>query len=530
MADDRLETTAGADADRADGDRHERSASAPDPVEQRLDDALERVAHGATVSVPGILVRRGLALAFTAVLTNGFTAGAYGTFAVARRLQRFLLHVALGFRRGLSRFLPAAESTAERDALVTVASLLLVGVATVFGTALYVAVPHVTRAAGEGPQFQTLLRVFAVGLPASVWLFTVTEVLRGLEEVVPLTLTLRVGFPVAQLAVGAVGVLVGDLVFVAGGVVLAMGAVGLTATGWLARNRGLRPRAPGADGGRIWRRYVDYSLPLFAGGFATVTQRFGFYPLIALFLSGVAGGVFAVAVLLGLLVRLPLLGVNQFIPPVMAALHEAGHRDALRRLYQVTSRLVLVGVTGITIPLLVYREAALGLFGPTFVEYAALLPGFLLAQYVACAAGSVGLLLMMTDNQRAYLIVNVAITAVLAAIAVPLTIRYGLPGLVLSYFLMYAVNNGLEVVVLYYLEGLQPFTRLHLRPVAAAVPLAVVTLGAHATLPAPAAPAVGTLLGLTAYALVLRRLGFTPVERRLAETMIGRYRDALGRD
>lgn len=43
-------------------------ADAPtdDVVEARLEDALERVAHGATVSVPGILAERGLSVAFTA--------------------------------------------------------------------------------------------------------------------------------------------------------------------------------------------------------------------------------------------------------------------------------------------------------------------------------------------------------------------------------------------------------------------------------------------------------------------------------
>jgi hypothetical protein len=72
--------------------------------------------------------------------------------------------------------------------------------------------------AGQTAQFETLLRVFALGMPASVWLFTATEVLRGIEEVAPLNLTLRLAFPAAQLLVGLVGAfVVCDVVFVAGG-------------------------------------------------------------------------------------------------------------------------------------------------------------------------------------------------------------------------------------------------------------------------------------------------------------------------
>ena len=502
--------------------------SAADPVQARLDDALERVAHGATVSIPGILVQRGATLAFTAVLTNGFGAGAYGVFAVARRLQQFLLRLSLGFQMGLSRFLPNADADDERDVLLTVATGLVLGVATLFGAALYVTTPQIVAVTGEGARFGTYLRIFAIGLPASVWLFTVSEMLRGFEAVAPRTLALQIGFPTAQLLVGVAGTVVfGDLTTVAVGVVAAMGVVGTAAVAWLVRDRGIRPRLHAATEDVVWRRYVGYPAPLFAVGFATVVQRLGFYPLIALFLSGVAGGVFAVGVLIGFLVRLPLMGINQFIPPVAAALYEDGSDAALSRLYHVTSRIVLVGVTALSVPVVVYRESVMGLFGPTFVEYAPLLPGFVLAQYGACAAGSVGILLMMTDNQRPMLVVNTVITLLLLAVAVPLTIAYGLPGLVASYLLMLTLNNGLEVVVLYRFEGLQPFTRRHLKPLGAGVVLAVVVLLAKATLPAGLAPVFGTVAGLVAYASVLRWLGFTPTERRLAATLADRYREVL---
>ncbi|WP_135365420.1 lipopolysaccharide biosynthesis protein [Halosimplex halophilum] len=547
-ASDDGDTTATSDGAGAATAADERSddPDAADPVEARLDDALERVAHGATVSVPSILVQRGLTVAFTAVLTNGFAASSYGVFAVARRLQQFLLHVALGFRSGLSRFLPNADSPAERDALVTVAGLLLGAVATAFGAGLYLAAPLVTSLTDQRPLFETTLRVFAVGLPATVWLFTATEVLRGLEEVAALNLALRVGFPAAQLLVGVVGAVVfGDLVAVAVGVVAVSGLTGLAATAWLVRERGIGLRfrraersddtereegASAPDLRSVGRRYVRYTAPLFVGGVATTIQRLGFYPLIAVYLTDVAGGVFAVGMVVGSLVRLPLIGLNQFVPPVAAALHEDDHRAALSRFYHVTSRLVLVGVVGLSVPVVVYRETVMALFGPAFVPYAPLLVGFVLAQFGACAAGSVGILLMMTDNQRPYLAVNVCITLLLAAVAVPLTVRYGLAGLVASYVLMLTLNNGLEVAVLYHFERLQPFTPLHGKPLVAAVPLGVVAWSAKAAVAGPAAPVVGVLGGLAAYAATLRFLGFTPTERRLAGTLRDRYRAARARE
>ncbi|WP_053948637.1 lipopolysaccharide biosynthesis protein [Halolamina sediminis] len=498
-----------------------------DDVARRLDDALERVAHGAAVSVPSILLQRGLTVVFTAALTNGLGAAPYGLFALARRIQRFLSRIVLGFRSGLSRFLPTADQ-AERNALATFASLLLLGVSTVFGAGLFLTAPRLTAMAGQSEQFATLLRVFALGMPASVWLFTVTEVLRGIEAVAPLNLTLRLAFPAAQLIVGIVGAFVlGDILFVAGGVLAVMGLTGVGAAVWIVRARGFRPRLRGPDLPALRRRYLDYTIPLFLGGIATTTQRLGFYPLIAVFLTGVAGGVFSVGVLVSQLVRLPLMAINQFIPPVAAALNEQGHEEALSRLYHVTSRLVLVGVVAAAVPVVIYRETVMAAFGPTFTAYAPLLTLFILAQVAACAAGSVGILLRMTDHQRALLVTNVAITTVLAVVAIPLTIEFGLAGVVWTYLLMLTLNNGIEVAVLYRLEGLQPFTKRHSFPLLAAVPFAGIAFAARMVAPGLVGAVVGTVTGLAAFAATLKLLGFTPVERRLAGTLVERYGEFL---
>ncbi|PSQ22813.1 hypothetical protein BRD04_04035 [Halobacteriales archaeon QS_9_67_17] len=379
-------------------------AELSEDADARLADALERVAHGAVVSVPSLLAERLLVVAFTALLTNGFSAAAYGLFVLARRGQRFLAMLALGFRSGLSRYLPNAADDAERNLVATFGSLLVVSSAVVFGVALFLAAPTVAQIAGEGAAFEAFVRAFGLGLPGLVWLRTAAELLRGLEEVWGLNLALRVGFPALQLGAAGAGVLLGDLLLVAVAVpVVAVVAGGVT-VGWLARERGLRPQLFGVDASALHRRYARYTLPLFVGNIATTVQRLGFYPLIALFLTGTAGGVFAVGALVGLLVRLPLMGINQFMPPVAAALHGGDHREALSRLYGATSRLVLVGVTGLSVPAVVFRVEVMALFGPTFVRYADLLPAFVLAQWVACAAGSVGILLKMTDNQRALLV------------------------------------------------------------------------------------------------------------------------------
>lgn len=507
-----------------------------DDVEDRVDDALERVAHGAAVSIPSMLLAQALEFAFTLLLTNGFGAVTYGGYVLARRIQQLLSNVALGFRAGLSRFLPNADSDEESEYLITIATLLMVCTATVFGVAIYVTAPAVASSTGNGAGFEQFLRIFAVGLPISVWLSTTVEVMRGLESVVSFNLVTSVAMPVVQLLVAAVGVLVFDsLALIAVGLVLVTGAIGVGAFALMVRENGVRPRIRAPEAGDLWRRYLRFSIPQFFNSFVTTIQRFGFYPIIALYLSNTAGSVFAVGMVVGTLVRLPLTGVNQFIQPVAASLHDEGHSDALDRLYKSSTRIVLFAVHLLVLPVVVYHESVMALFGPAFVEYAYLIVGFVAAQYVSCAIGSVGMLLVMTDNQDVHLGINTFTSAFLVATAIPLSVAFGLPGLVLSFAMMLSVNNVVEMAALYYYEGYQPFTRSHLELLVAALAAlaAMVATSRLVTFAFDAVPAtlldpvLGTLSGVAVYLLVVDHFGLTRTERRLVETMVGRYRTKL---
>lgn len=515
------------DARHTSADYSRRPVFEENETKAHLEDALERVAHGAAISGTSILLHKVLELAFTTVLTNGFTATGYGYFAVAHRLQEFLAGIALGFRSGLNRFLPMA-SPSERDVLSTFASALMLGVATLLAMGLFAVAPVVRTVAGHGHQFQVFVRVFALGLPLTVWMLTGKEILRALEEVGPLNLAYNIGLPFAYLGLAVLGVVVfDDLLVVAGGMVLTTGVISVVLTGWLVRDRGFRPRLRSMSSERLRTKYLRFTVPLFVRGVARTIQSLGFYPIVAVLLSGAAGGVFVVGILVGSFVRLPLLGISQFIPPVAAALYEEGHHGALRRLYQVTSRLILVMVTGLAIPVIVYREAVMGLFGPTFVEYASLLPGFVLGVYAASAAGSVAIFLKMTDNHRELLAVDAGSTVLMVITAVPLTLAFGLWGLVVSYVVMNVANNGLEIAVLYQREGLQPFTPGHAKPVLAGVPFLLVTLVYKQVLPTVTAPIAGTVVGVAVYGITLYSLGVTRIERRVATSILRQYQESL---
>lgn len=81
--------------------------------------------------------------------------------------------------------------------------------------------------------------------------------------------------------------------------------------------------------------------------------------------------------------------------------------------------------------------------------------------------------------------------------------------------------------MLYYLEELQPFTKRHSFPLLAAVPFAGIAFAARMVASGVVGAVVGTAVGLAAFAATLKLLGFTPVERRLASTLVDRYGELL---
>lgn len=509
---------------RVDTDHGEKPIPESPGADSKLDDALQRVAHGAVVSFPSLIFGKMIDVAITTILTNGFAANSYGLYILAKRLVSYLEKSMYGFLPGINRFLPTA-SVQEKDQLATGASLLMLGIGIVFGAALFIAAPLITNRVDYGTRFQLFLRVFAIGLPGILWLRTINKLLEGLEEVRALNVLFRFFYPIALLSVAGIGTfLFHDFVVVAVGEVLVTVLITLALTGWLMRARGFTPRFGGGHAGGILAEFVRFSIPLVGRKILENIQGAGFYLLIIVFLPSVAGGVFAVGILVGSLVRLPLSLNNQFIAPVISDLHENDHRETLVRLYQVTTRLILVGITGLAIPLLLYRTAAMRLFGPTFVEFTSLLPIFILAQYVASVAGSVSILLSMTDHQRAAFGIEIASALILVAVAVPLTMLFGLRGLVVSYLVDRTVSNGLQMITLYYLEGYHPFTTGHLKPLLAALPFVLVALSGKLLLSTKVAPLVGTLGGLAAYGLALHVLGFTTIEHRLVNSLVYRYK------
>jgi O-antigen/teichoic acid export membrane protein len=112
-------------------------------------------------------------------------------------------------------------------------------------------------------------------------------------------------------------------------------------------------------------------------------------------------GIYALAFNITFMVALPRTAVNAMFAPLVADLFARNERDALQRLIAKTSCWTLLGATGMSLPLAIFAEPLLALFGPEFVAGASAMRILLVGQVIAGAAGSQLYLMTMTGHERA---------------------------------------------------------------------------------------------------------------------------------
>lgn len=122
--------------------------------------------------------------------------------------------------------------------------------------------------------------------------------------------------------------------------------------------------------------------------------------MLGIYLNAREVGIYSVAASMVAFVGLFLQSINQIFAPTIAELFSKGEHDLLLRLYQTLTKWSL----GLTIPLalgiMIFAKPLMGIFGPDFREGWPVLAVATVGQLVSCGVGSVGLLLLMSDQQN----------------------------------------------------------------------------------------------------------------------------------
>lgn len=494
------------------------------PTDDEVIDRLESVSHGAVVATGSLSAQKTLLFLTNFALTQGLTATLYGVYAFGRRISGILLLFGpLGGPAALVRYLPAADTEARQRRVFGLACGTALVASLTFGAVVFLLADAINAATLDHPTLPIVLRLFAVLVLFDVAIRLSSTVFRALgmiEYHLAVTLILRpatrlVGI-VAALAVGS-GVIGVVAAFVA------MTAIVAVLTAWLLTSRTpIRP-AGGASRAEA-REFINYAGPNALSKVGSLFQNRIDVLLVGFLLTAQAAGVYNLALFLMSLLAVPLFAFNQLLPPIVSELYAEGEVEMVNEVYGAVTRLIVTLTAPIAVVTFVYRVELLAVFGEVYTAGSLVLGVFVIGRVIGNGAGATGWLLLMTDHQYLHMVNNWVLGLLNLGLSYYFILEYGLIGAALGTASSLAVVNLVRLGELKYLEGLWPYDRTYVKPVAAAASMGVVLVGFDIALSGVTLLVVGSVIGTLAYGAVLYLLGIEERDRRVFQTLLGQYR------
>lgn len=403
-------------------------APQPHPTGARVDlsgrDGLAvKLARGSSAATIIYVAAGGLTYAAQFAVARTIGVEGYGIYAYVLAWVTVLAYVcALGFDVSLLRFVPAYLATRDFASLRGVIRYAVRRVA-IAGCGIAIIGGGVGLFGLRGSQ-PTLADTFVIGLavvPVLALLWIHAAIARGLGGVCSALLPdrlVRDGLVVVIVAgvgalwsIGAPSAMAATLLGAAAGLGLVRFAL-----------RRLRPAAMNAVApayhASAWRRTV---LPLVIIGSAEALMNRTGVMLLGWLATTKQAGIYALAFNIAFAAMLPRTAVNTLLAPAISHLFVCKDDSALRAIVARAASWTLIGAGCIALPVLLFAEPILGIFGREFVVGAPALRILMVGQLIAATAGSQLHLMNMTGHERgaaALLVGSAATNAVLAAVLV----------------------------------------------------------------------------------------------------------------
>lgn len=255
--------------------------------------------------------------------------------------------------------------------------------------------------------------------------------------------------------------------------------------------------------------------------------------LIGMCLTAGAVGVYSVAASIVVYVAIVLQSVNQIFSPTIASLHAQGEHQLLGRLFQTLTKWIL----GLTLPLasvvIIFSRPIMHMFGTSFEQGWLVLVLGALGQLVSCGVGSVGMLLLMSDNEQRLLRVQVWTTVAMLVLSVTLIPVLGIVGAAVAAMITNVARNIWNLRQVQSALGYSPYNRSYAKLIVPALAMLLLLGWGRVALPEfQPQGAVIVLAVLVAYAVFVGGsllFGLDEDDRLIVDAMRGRMSGMLDR-
>lgn len=189
--------------------------------------------------------------------------------------------------------------------------------------------------------------------------------------------------------------------------------------------------------------------PLFAVALINGVLPWAPLLLLGIWVSAAEVGVFGAATRMAVLVSFLLVTLNTIVAPKFAELHAQDDMLAMGELARRTAGLLTLLVSPLFIILFIFSDRVMSLFGSEFALGGGVLVILMMGQFVNAATGSVGLMLMMSGNEKAVMNINIASVILLLVLLLLLAPTMGNIGAAIASAITLAINNLACVYAVY---------------------------------------------------------------------------------
>ena len=423
--------------------------------ESRFRQAVADTGRGGGVSFLALLLGKGASSGLHVMLARFLEPAGYGLFALGRAIMNVGDGVArLGTDVGVVRLVSKEHTTGDKQeaaaifqtaVVVTIAGSFVVAVILYFGAPLL-------NEYFEGPGFVTIMRWFAISLPAYALLTVMTSVLQARKYIFDQQTIIRLISPVIKISV------IGG-VFLLGwrlrGAVIAFAVSGVLSVAWSIWT--IRTRLPELFSKLKvkfrTRKLLRYSIPVLLAGIGSMMAMRVDKILLGYLSTSKQIGIYAVAALIGKNITVIKAAIMPVLKPVISEIYEVDQEkwesDQFERFYQLVKRWTFVLTLIIILPIVAFPEVILQIFGNEYTSGKLVLVCFLGYGLVRTGVGPTMAGLKMTGHQDQELINGLILLVSVASLDYMLIPKFGALGAALGTLIATIIVETIRAVEIY---------------------------------------------------------------------------------
>jgi O-antigen/teichoic acid export membrane protein len=425
------------------------------------DTELSALLSSASLVMIGGLIGAGSRLLERVIVGRALSPEIYGELSIGIAVLTFSNTIAqAGFSQGIPRFMSRYSDPVDRRGTWFTGLVISFGLGLIVAVFLFITVEDITGLLFEQPESVELLYLFIAAIPFVVAQSMAIAGIRGHENTLFRTYTKDLLYPL-----GRIGLLVAFLALgyglIAAGFAYLIAAVVTCFVAHLLLNRLI----PLIGSVRLHvREMLTFSVPLIISTVLNVLLSRTDTIMVAYFRNSYEVGQYNAAYPIagGMLVVMSAFGFMYL--PIASRLDANDERESIERIYTITTKWIYIVTFPAFLTLVLFPKDVMRIvFGPEYMEAAAVVPILAIGFFLSAAAGRNRETLSALGETQYIMLANGAgfvLNVVLNLVLIP---RYGFLGAGITSALSFALVHAVVCGTLKYRHDITPFSRESLR-------------------------------------------------------------------